>query len=403
MYESVPCTSSTNRVCASCNGPCLNGYQYEALACTTSTNRVCQMCANTSRCTPGTYLTQPCTATTPNVCTVCPTTCAGGPAYLVANCTTTTDTVCSTCTLGSTYYGSVPGVLPTNIAGFAKFDLYVSGVWVGEGTTYNTTYSFGPTADMTQNVLGVDLVDMTNNASGFIGVFGTQPTRAVDWKCRAYPTDDVYGPYVFYSLLNNVTLQDAGSIVSGGGAMYTVTPYVSALQTELNGDTYFLGTFDSFVTVNGVFSYMLFSNGDYCWTVKKARSLKVFFVCGATFAMLPVSEPRTCHYEMTIELPQACNVSFVHNSAPVNWASDTFDDSSWAGASSFFIQRSVSDIPRNAQWLWSQDNINDHHVVCRYRAGQCITANCTCAACKVCGAETYASVPCSPVRNMQVG
>lgn len=42
-YETSPCTSTADRVCANCTAPCLEGT-WEAVACTNLTNRVCPPC-----------------------------------------------------------------------------------------------------------------------------------------------------------------------------------------------------------------------------------------------------------------------------------------------------------------------------------------------------------------------
>lgn len=116
------------------------------------------------------------------------------------------------------------------------------------------------------------------------------------------------GPSALYDRLYGQTLNTAGTMFGGGGATYTVRPYVDANQQA--GGTYFLGNFNTYVATNGVYDYMYFSGGSSAGCPRQ-RDLKMYVNCGATFVTNSVAEPSICAYTLNVSLPEACGVSFV--------------------------------------------------------------------------------------------
>ena len=115
------------------------------------------------------------------------------------------------------------------------------------------------------------------------------------------------GPQPLYDRLYGQTLNTAGTMFGGGGATYTVRPYVDANQQA--GGTYFLGTFNTYVATNGVYDYMYFSGGSSAGCPRQ-RDLKMYVNCGSTFVTNSVAEPSICAYTLNVSLPEACGVSF---------------------------------------------------------------------------------------------
>lgn len=93
-YESVPCTSTQNRVCKACTN--CYGQMYESRTCTPTQDRICKDC---TRCvTNMTYETIPCTTGGGNrVCANC-SQCVTNMTYEVLPCTVTRDRQCANCT-----------------------------------------------------------------------------------------------------------------------------------------------------------------------------------------------------------------------------------------------------------------------------------------------------------------
>jgi hypothetical protein len=63
-----------------------------------------------------------------------------------------------------------------------KFDLFVNGVKVGSGSSWQTTFNFN--ADVANgDVIAIDGID-TGGPAAFIGVFNGVPTKPDDWRCK---------------------------------------------------------------------------------------------------------------------------------------------------------------------------------------------------------------------------
>lgn len=95
-YELMPCTPTSDRVCAPCKylAACPAGY-FKRSACTAKQDTVCYPCS-THDCPEGYYESAPCTPNSDRVCSKCRSTCPGGQ-FLGTNCTSKKDAECVPC------------------------------------------------------------------------------------------------------------------------------------------------------------------------------------------------------------------------------------------------------------------------------------------------------------------
>jgi hypothetical protein len=112
------------------------------------------------------------------------------------------------------------------------------------------------------------------------------------------------GPQSLYTSLSSQTFILTSN---PGGNNYEIQPYTQITNLGIVNTS--LGTFQTYVDVNGQYAYQSYTGGSTVGGCSP-RAFQLTIACGSQVALGSVTESPACNYYGTMTTPQACGVSF---------------------------------------------------------------------------------------------